>query len=231
MKKLVLGLMVLVASSCVHFECKLHGGDEVRSLKTDHFLVTSDLPPDAHRAEAERLELLWDTFAAFFGADAATAEVPVLVLRSPGAVSSFTEGYAGFVAHKGPAVLVVGAAAERGERDTNAHELTHLVSAFMLPRQPRWLAEGLASLFEDATFKDTRTVKMGRWNESRATEAFQVVLSLDELAQWGGLRFDSQESLYYASAWAGCTTWRITRRRSSDSSSLGCGARARSPRS
>lgn len=43
---------------------------------------------------------------------------------------------------------------------------------------------------------------MGRWNESRASDAFQVVLSLEELGQWNGLTFDSEEALYYASAWA-----------------------------
>jgi hypothetical protein len=199
----VVGALVLT-SGCAHFECKLHGGDEVRSLKTDHFVVTSDLPPEEHRAQAERLELLWDTFAAFFHADVATAQVPVVVLKSTEIVEWFASDYAGFVRRNGPNVLVVGAvAADPRGRDTNAHELTHLVSAFMLPRQPRWLAEGLASLFEDATFKDARTVKMGRWNTSRAEEAFQVgVLSLDELSRWGGLTFDSSETLYYASAWA-----------------------------
>jgi hypothetical protein len=200
----VLGL-TLLSSSCAHFECTLHGGDEVRSIKTDHFLLTSDLPEQAHRAQAERLELLWDTFSVFFGADVQTAEVPVVVLRSTTAVESFSSGYySGFVRRVGPTVLVVGAvASSKDAHDTNAHELTHLVSAFLLPRQPRWLSEGLATLFEDATFKSARTVKMGGWNEGRALEALQDgVLSLEELSEWNGMRFDSQETLFYASAWA-----------------------------
>lgn len=199
-----LATLGVLGSGCAHFECELHGGSQVRSLKTEHFVVTSDLPPDAHRKQAERLELLWDTFAAFFGTDVERAEIPVVVLRSGGAVESFAPGYNGFVRRDGPRVLVVGAAAgEDGEHDSNAHELTHLVSSFMLPRQPRWLAEGLGTLFEDATFKNERTVKMGRWNEGRAEEAFVVgVLSLEELSQWGELRFDGSETLLYASAWA-----------------------------
>lgn len=197
--------LAVVSSSCAHFECNLHGGDEVRSIKTEHFVVTSDLPPEAHRAQAERLELLWDTFSVFFGADVERAEVPVVVLRSERAVESFSSGYySGFVRRQGPTVLVVGGAATaKSAHDSNAHELTHLVSAFLLPRQPRWLSEGLASLFENATFKSVRTVTMGGWNEGRAEEALQYgVLSLEELGEWGGLRFDSQETLFYASAWA-----------------------------
>lgn len=196
--------VVVMASGCAHFECQAHGGSEVRALETEHFIVTSDLPLEQHRAQAERLELLWDTFAAFFRADVETAQVPVVVMKSTDAVESFAEGYAGFVRRDGPTALVVGAVTDDQDgHDTNAHELTHLVSAFMLPRQPRWLAEGLATLFEDATFKDARTVRMGRWNKGRAPEAFHAgVLSLEELSQWTELRFDSAETLYYASAWA-----------------------------
>lgn len=198
-----LGLLALLGSGCAHFECTAHGGAEVRSLSSEHFVVTSALPLAAHRAEAERLELLWDTFAAFFGADVAHARVPMVLLDDTGDVESFASGYSGFVRRNGPRVLVVGAPAAEGAPGTNAHELTHLVSAFMLPRQPRWLAEGLATLFEDATFKDAHTVKMGRWNPGRAEEAFVVgVLPLEELMEWGGLKFDQSELLFYASAWA-----------------------------
>lgn len=204
MKLGVLVALSIVASGCVkRFECALHGGVEVRSITTEHFVVTSGLPLEAHRVEAEHLELLWDTFAAFFHTDIATARIPVLVLDDTDAVESFASGYAGFVIRRGPDVLVVGAPAAPKATNVNAHELAHLVSYYLLPRQPRWLAEGLGTYFEDATFKDARTVTMGRWNAPRAEEAFQLgVLSLDELAKWGGLRFGEDEGRYYASAWA-----------------------------
>lgn len=199
----VAATLAVLASGCAHFECTAHGGREVRELKTEHFVVTSDLPAGEHRAEAERLELLWDTFAAFFHADVASASVPVVVLSDTSDVDAFAPGYSGFVMRRGPSVVVVGAPAEPGQQNVNAHELTHLVSAFMLPRQPRWIAEGLATYFEDATFKDARTVKMGRWNKSRAEEAFVTgVMDLEELSAWGGLRFDDSELRLYASAWA-----------------------------
>ena len=95
-------LLAVSGSSCVHFECKVHGGEEVRALKTEHFVVTSDLPLDQHKKQAERLELLWDTFAAFFGADVESASLPVVVLQSTDAVASFASGYAGFVRRVGP---------------------------------------------------------------------------------------------------------------------------------
>lgn len=194
----VLGL----ASGCVHFECKKHGGSEVRSIATEHFVVTSALPLEQHKAQAEKLELIWDTFAAFFGADVERARVPIVLLNSTDDVSYFASGYVGFVRRSGPTVLVIGAPDDDGGLGTSTHELAHLVSAFMLPRQPRWVAEGLAALFEDAKFRDARTVKMGRWNVGRAQEAFGVAMSLEELQQWQGPKNAASEGLAYASAWA-----------------------------
>ncbi|MCC6338235.1 MAG: DUF1570 domain-containing protein, partial [Myxococcales bacterium] len=205
--RLVRALVALVACGCTagckHFECTAHGGHEVRSFTTEHFVVTSDLPREEHRAEAERLELLWDTLAAFFQADVPEASLPVVVLRDTSDVATFAPGYSGFVTRSDPEALVVSAPAGEGQPNVNAHELTHLVSAYLLPRQPRWVAEGLAAYFEDATFKDARTVKMGRWNQGRAEEAFVIgVASLEELNAWGGLTFDDSEANLYASAWA-----------------------------
>jgi hypothetical protein len=190
-------------SGCVkHFECALHGTG-VRELTTDHFVISSELSEPELKAEGERLELLWDTFATFFRAEVPRARIPVVVLEDTEVVESFAEGYAGFVIRQGPRVLVVGAPSEKGRTNINAHELTHLVSAFMLPRQPRWVAEGLATYFEDAAFTDARTVTMGRWNKGRAEEAFVGgLLSIDELMTWTGLRFNDDEARYYASAWA-----------------------------
>ncbi len=196
-------LAAALLAGCAHFECTAHGGREVRELKTEHFVVTSDLPPDEHRAEAERLELLWDTFAQFFRADVPSAAVPVVVMSDPEDVGAFAVGYSGFVRRSSGRVLVVGSKVKTGKTSTNAHELTHLVSAYMMPRQPRWIAEGLAAYFEDATFADARTVKMGNWNALRAEEAFVVgVAGLDELSEWGGPRNAGGEARLYASAWA-----------------------------
>jgi hypothetical protein len=201
--RLLLGFTVAVLSAgCVkHVECRVHGGAGVRELSTEHFVISSELPEAELKAEAERLELLWDTFATFFRADVPRARIPVVVLEDTEAVESFAEGYSGFVLRQGPRVLVVGAPTEKGQTNTNAHELTHLVSDFMLPRQPRWVAEGLATYFEDATFTDARTVTMGRWNKGRAEEAFVGgLLSIEELMGWNALRFDDAEARYYASA-------------------------------
>ncbi len=200
---LVLGLVV-ASSGCVkHFECEVHKGPGVRELVTEHFVVSSDLPEAELREEGLRLELLWDTFAAYFRFDVAKARIPVVVFEKSAAVQAFAEGYAGYVVRQGTRVLVVGDRAEKGALNTNAHELTHLVSAFMLPRQPHWIAEALATYFEDATFKDARTVTMGRWNKGRAEEAFyRGIVSLADLDRWTGLQFDDGESRLYASAWA-----------------------------
>lgn len=194
---------LLAGSGCVkHFECAVHGGAGARSITTDHFVVTSALPEAEHRAQAEQLELLWDTLAAYFHAEVPSARIPVLILEDTEVVERFSDGYAGFVTRRGPDVLVVGAPSEPKQSNVNAHELAHLVSAFMLPRLPHWLSEGLATYFEDATFKDARTVTMGRWNPGRAEEAFHGLATFEELSEWGGLNFDRREAGLYASAWA-----------------------------
>lgn len=194
----------VMSLGCVkHFECEVHRGAGVREVVTDHFVVSSELNEVDLREEGIRLELLWDTFGAYFHSEVANARIPVVVLDSSSAVQSFAQGYSGFVLRRGTQVLVVGGRTEKGGTNVNAHELTHLVTTYMLPRQPHWIAEGLASYFEDATFKDARTVTMGRWNKGRAEEAFyRGVVSLEELAGWTELRFDDSESRLYASAWA-----------------------------
>lgn len=191
-----LAALTLVAlSGCATLECSAHGGPGVRSIRSSHFVVTSGLPLQRHQAEVQRLELLWDTFAEFFAAgDVDRSEIEVVVLGDASEVESFSPGVAGFVRRLNARALVV---TNIEGSQTSAHELTHLVSAFMLHRQPRWLAEGLATLFEDADFTDPRTVLMGRWNVRRARDAYGRVLSLAELRQWKG---DPHE--LYGSAWA-----------------------------
>ncbi|MFT3708790.1 MAG: DUF1570 domain-containing protein [Archangium sp.] len=189
----------IVFSSCAHFECQKHGGTEVRSIATDHFVIISSLPLDKHRAQAEKLELLWDSFGAFFGVTVERARIPVVLMNSASDVSSFGSGALGFVQRRGPTALVVGAPDGDGV-GTSAHELTHLVSAFMVPRQPRWVSEGLAALFEDAKFRDVRSVEMGRWNEPRARGARFQLMSLDELQRWNERTLD--DGAAYASSWA-----------------------------
>jgi hypothetical protein len=195
----------VVASGCAHrFECAAHGGSTVRSLETEHFFVVSDLPLETTRVETRKLEQLWDAWVVFFG-HAPTRGVPLrVVLSEPGAAREFVAEAAGFVRTSVPPMLfstvivTTGADGKDQSYSTNAHEMVHLVSHFWLPRQPRWISEGLAEYLGDATFVRDGVIRMGRWHWDGGS-----VDSLDDLWAWDEMReaLGREEDLYQ-SAWA-----------------------------
>lgn len=195
----------VAASGCAHhrFECERHGGGPVLRVTTDHFVVTSDLPAAALTRQARRLENLWDSWAAFLQHEPiATGRLPVLVTRDDG-VEEFSAGHSGFVVFKLEPVTVtsVRESTAYGKTDTSsadAHELVHLVSSFWLPRQPRWLAEGLAEYLGDAQFVRNDQVRFGRWQWwGGIVEPLEALWGWDEEPVSG-----DDERAHYQSAWA-----------------------------
>lgn len=204
MRRIWLALGV-AATGCAHhrFECERDGGGPVLRVTTEHFAVTSDLPADALSREARRLENLWDSWAAFLQHEpAATGRVPVLVTRDDG-VHEFSPGHDGFVVFglEPVTVTAVREYTRLGKAEqlaANAHELVHLVSAYWLPRQPRWLAEGLASYLGDAQFVRGDQVRFGRWAwEGGTVEPLEALWGWDEAPVDG-----AEERAHYQSAWA-----------------------------
>lgn len=198
-------VVVASLSGCTHrFECRAHGGDEVRRIESEHFVVASDLPLATMRAETRKLEQLWDAWVVFFGhAPEGSARLQV-VLSPPGASSEFIENTAGFVRFAVPALLfstvtvTTGTDGKEVSYSSNAHELVHLVSHFWLPRQPRWLSEGLATYLGDARFVRDSVIRMGRWQWEGGT-----VDSLDDLWAWDQVHEEvERERVLYKSAWA-----------------------------
>lgn len=186
------------------YECERHGGRPSVRIDSEHFTVTSDLPEDEARVEVRRLERLWDAYSVFFNAEpTTTARVPVLVSQDEAAAELMgDDAIAGFFFASIEPLLVttvrdweVGGNIVR--TSAGAHELVHLVSRFWLPRQPRWIAEGLAEYLGDAQFKSEDVVRFGRWQWGGGSR----VHTLDELWQWDEVVPKDQRSLY-ESAWA-----------------------------
>lgn len=204
MARRALLVLALAVGGCANLrlECRAHHGDPVLAVRSDHFRIVSDLPEPALVKEAGRLELLWDTFAAYFRGQVDAAAIPVVVVNDVDKIAEFWPEHSGFMTRRGPDVLLVGAPSRKKHHGSNAHEMAHLVSTFFVRRQPRWLSEGLATYFEDATFVDDGMVTMGRWNDWRAQGAHTLgVLDLRALAAWEVTDAQSEERLY-ASAWA-----------------------------
>jgi hypothetical protein len=204
-------IVVVLLSSCAtttpthRLECTAHGGRPVLRLESEHFEVIGEFPAPLLRAETRKLEQLWDAWVAFFGANPATTAKLQVVLARQGASSEFIDDTSGFVRHRVPAQLF-STLYTRGEGEqevayasSNAHELVHLVTVFWLPRQPRWIAEGLADYLEDAKFTRDDVVRMGAWKDIYSYS----VATLEELWAWDEMRETGERQRFmYASAGA-----------------------------
>lgn len=168
-----LALLSLLVSGCAahRFECVQHGGRPAIRIESDHFAATSDLPAEELTLELRRLERLWDAYSVFFQYEpTTTGRVPVLVSRDE-AADEFIAGSGGFFVASIEPIFVTtvqdfDVSGKTVRRSASAHELVHLVSRFWLPRQSRWIAEGLAEYLGDADFKREEVVRFGRWQWS-----------------------------------------------------------------
>lgn len=202
--RLLIVLSILSGGCAAHrYECERHGGHASIRIDSEHFTVTSDLPADEARVEVVRLERLWDAYSVFFGEEPSTvARVPVLVSKDEAAAELMGGDVSGFFLTTIEPLLVT--TVRDYEVNGNivrvsagAHELVHLVSRFWLPRQPRWIAEGLAEYLGDADFKKEDVVRFGRWQWG----AGGSVHTLDELWAWDE-DAPKDEAPLYRSAWA-----------------------------
>lgn len=198
-----LAVAVLGVGCAAHrFECERHGGRPVLQIESAHFVVRSDLPEREVRSELADLERLWDAFSVFFKhAPTVMARVPVLLTLNE-ATSEFIPNTAGFFTAAVEPLLaisvrdyIIDGKVVRGS--VSAHELVHLVSRSWLPRQPRWLSEGLAEYLGDARVWRDGSVTFGRWQWPSGAG----LLTLDELWAWDD-RQPADASVHYGSAWA-----------------------------
>ena len=174
-------LALVWSSGCAH---RFGIGVDVHEVHTAHFDAYGDVGPERLSAEVNKLEMLWDVFALHFSAVDAVerARASVFIMRE-GEPDEFEPFSGGFVTNGLEPVVV--ASVPDTERtkgldvSVNTHELVHFISAYSLTGQPRWLSEGLAELFEDATFVRPDTVRMGQWLWD-PTE----YVSLDALFDW-----------------------------------------------
>lgn len=193
-----------VGSGCAHrFECTAHGGRVVRQVETEHFVVTSDFEEAVLVKQAIELEQLWSSWALFFKHRPETSARLQVVLSEGGATDEFAEGYAGFVRYGAVPLMIsdVRRVELNGQvryYSANAHEMAHFVSHFWLRRQPRWLAEGLATYLGDAEFVREGTVRMGRWQwHGGSVDTLETLWAWDEMRERGAAEVD-----LYRSSWA-----------------------------
>jgi hypothetical protein len=92
-------------------------------------------------------------------------------------------------------------------RGTLSHELTHILALFDFPTMPEWFDEGLASLYENASFSDDGLILVGErnWRSEIVTEAWErnQLPAIETLVRSADFRGDD-EGLNYAVARSLC---------------------------
>jgi tetratricopeptide (TPR) repeat protein len=207
----------MLLSGCTarsHATCPDKGGRPWREVRSPHFRVFTDLGPRVARLTALELEQLRSALLLAWGEqEAPPGQLDVIAVRSDSELEEFTQGASveAFLDSTGrtPLLVVSGEGEhliERPEaRQVQAHELAHHLSRFVMVRQPRWLAEGLATYFQTVRFSSLRTKATFGWFHGGyyAYLHHHGLLTLEELWAWDERPFASRgEALpYYASSW------------------------------
>jgi hypothetical protein len=205
-------LAALTGCANLRAECATHGGSPWLELTSPHFVVHTNLD-DADAREATRgleqsLGVLRHVFA---GEHEPRRRVDVVLFRNTLQLQDILgrSEYRGVMMRDwhGPLLVVGGTMYMVGNSaaaDVVMHELTHHASAFALAREPRWLAEGLATYFETTTIDSGGTVRVG----DPMLRAFRIVqtstpMTFEELWQWTDDPADAQQLMNrrYAASW------------------------------
>lgn len=165
------GVAASVLSGCASFraECATHGGSAWWRVTSESFEVKTNLDRDDARAAALELERSLAVLRHTFPSGRVLPQrIEAVIFRDEVQLQELVENryYLGAMMRDfhGPMLAIgstpylVGGAMERG---VALHELAHHVASHVLARQPRWLAEGLATYLETARIGEDGSVISG----------------------------------------------------------------------
>jgi hypothetical protein len=183
--------------------CPAAGGPTWTELEGTHFRLRTDQPQPAARAVLADLEHLVAALLSVFGAppDLDTGKVPAIVVdRGWTDIAPFHVD--GFFTHAlfQPLVVMPSGGTLYRQQVIN-HELVHYLSRQVMPRQPPWLAEGLASYYETIEYDaEEGRVTVGR----PAPDRLRVVQRGDALnieTMFAATTIGDDPGRFYAAAW------------------------------
>lgn len=164
---LLAGLSAGLAAGCAAIpDCPARGGPDWRELRSEHFILNTDMR--AGKAE-DALRELEHLRAAVLAAAFPTARrqptgrIPVIIVDDRIHWMEYFPRNDGVFTHAlwQPLIIMYGGNSLERE-ETIKHELVHYLSRFYLRHQPRWLAEGLATFFESLDYDvEAREVSFG----------------------------------------------------------------------
>jgi hypothetical protein len=144
-----------------------------REVSTEHLTLLTNLDEKTARKSAVDLERHRRALLMMWGPQANPAgKLEVIVLRTEQDLQTFAgTTYAGFYVGSTDTLVLAGETAGFVESTANVvvqvHELAHSVMRTMLRRQPRWLAEGLASYLETTHINASDEVVLGKVSYDR----------------------------------------------------------------
>ncbi|HEX8703536.1 MAG TPA: DUF1570 domain-containing protein [Myxococcaceae bacterium] len=209
-----LGIAVLLGTGCstIRAVCPEEGGHAWHELRSAHFVVRTNLDPVPARKVTLDLERYRRALLLAWTRDFdPPGRLEVIVLRTRGQLAEFdASGYDGFTAFtiNGPVIVMDGGgdvySGKAAARNIQAHELAHYLSRFMLVRQPRWFAEGLATYLETVSLsKDGTEVVIGTpHSQNLAHVRLKRWMKLEALWRWDEeFHTIKDPSSHYASSW------------------------------
>jgi hypothetical protein len=192
-------------------ECELHDGQPFHEVTTTHFRVRTNLEPAIARNFAQHIERIRLAHLHFLaGPDFdVSARVDLVALARPEHLEEFTTEVGGFASTLGLRQFIVttGQAPDRGTGDsyyTLVHEIAHAASFKIIPKQQKWLTEGLAGFLESTRVREDGTAVFGTPVSDRLRRLRDGrLLSMKEVFAWGhGSRWEGSGTLaLYDSSW------------------------------
>ena len=206
------------------FRCEKRGGSAWRELRTDHFVLDTDLAPAEAGVLARQLEELHALeLRALVGE---VVDIPgrlrVVALRDPRQFRDLAgEDYRAYYRRSpGRQAIVLQSEGLRVAPEVVAHELVHHLSSFLFPRQAPWFAEGLAHFVQTvaearkAEFAKTGShiaragadLSGGRWvglAPSELANAIRVMplVPVRQLLAWNGTINHALPDQFHLSSW------------------------------
>ena len=206
--RIPVALVALLLCDCAHrVECSTHGGPVWHELRTQHFMMLTDLPIAQARAEALDLEELRIAIRWFYQLTPDGDDfTDVLFLRDEDELLEFVDlgGFANTTDPPEAGLLVSTWAPAKSWRRSRVipHELAHRFSSDAFPPSSGWLEEGTAAYLETIKLKGPWAAKLGGMGDYFGFDGRP--LSLEELwaIPWFGALTGAARSAAYASAWA-----------------------------
>jgi hypothetical protein len=208
MRALLLMLLAGCAPTASALTCPNRGGAKWTETTSAHFVLRTDLPSAETRSATEELERAYVTFDQLLRAD--LPEAPPLPVEKLSVVffrnrldhaalfpAYVDRGFYRDASNEGSMIVVTGELDDWARRSLR-HEVTHRLVAHYLPTASAWLNEGIARLFEGATFADRR-VLLGKWSDTFNVHGYQP--DVRELFASDQREFHEKPS-YYTEAYA-----------------------------